>query len=218
MLVLAQNKPAGTGHWEGSIQTPDGNSMDFSVDLDQNAKNEWIGDIDIPARNTKDAPLAKITASGTKLTFGFGAGGPTFAGEVAADGKSIKGELTVGDNSMPFALKWVSEPKVVLPVASPPVAKEFEGFWEGEIAGPDGNTLRVQLKLANTPEGANGVFISVDQGGAEIPINNIKQEGAKLSFELKVAGGTYTGELKEGAIAGTWTQGMYSAPLVFKKK
>jgi len=36
-------------------------------------------------------------------------------------------------------------------------------------------------------------------------------------LELKRIGGAFTGELKEGPLAGEWTQGLVTFPLVFKR-
>jgi len=36
-------------------------------------------------------------------------------------------------------------------------------------------------------------------------------------LELKRIGGAFTGELKEGMLAGEWTQGPGTFPLVFKR-
>ncbi len=218
-LAFPQSKPAGAGHWEGAIQTP-GGDVEIAVDLAQNEKSEWVGDIDIAQRNMKDAPLTSIKIDGAKITFALfaSAGAPAFAGEIAPDGKAIKGDVTVGDTSMPFTLKWVSDAKVALPVKSAPLAKEFEGTWEGTIDTPNA-TLRIQLKLANGADGATGTLISLDQGGVELPMSDIKSEGGKLSFELKAAGGSYSGALNQeaGTITGTWTQGGNSLPLNLKK-
>ena len=50
-----------------------------------------------------------------------------------------------------------------------------------------------------------------------IPITTITQKGSSLKLELKPIGGAYTGELREGALAGQWTQGPGTFPLVFKR-
>jgi hypothetical protein len=216
-LALAQSKPAGSGHWEGTMSPP-GMSASFSVDLAKNDKGIWIGDMDIPDRNMKDAPLSKIAVDGAKVTFALGTG-ISFAADLAPDGKSMKGDATAGPNTFPFDLKWISEPNVVLPAKSPAVSKEFEGVWNGVITTPDGNALRVQLTLANTPDGATGTAVSLDQGNAELAVSPIKQDGKKLAFEMKIAGAAYSGELNAAGteMTGTFTQGEFSTQLTFKK-
>ena len=88
-----------------------------------------------------------------------------------------------------------------------PLTKDFEGDWDGSL-DLNGNVLRLSLKLANQPGGgATGVLISIDQGGAQIPLRAIEQKGAHLKFTVPGVGGSYEGDVKDGQIVGTWTQG-----------
>ena len=45
----------------------------------------------------------------------------------------------------------------------------------------------------------------------------IEQTTAHLKFTVPAIGGSYDGDLKEGQLTGTWTQGPGSMPLSFKK-
>jgi hypothetical protein len=81
----------------------------------------------------------------------------------------------------------------------------------------NGTTLRLRLVLANGPAGATGVLVSLDQNNAEMPISTITQENARLKLILSMISGAFDGELKGGELAGTWTQGPISRPLVFKR-
>ena len=82
----------------------------------------------------------------------------------------------------------------------------------------NGTVLRLTLKLSNQEGGATGTIVSVDQRGSEIPISSITQASSHLKIMLGVIGATYEGDLKEGQIASTWTQGPGSWPLVFKRQ
>ena len=77
--------------------------------------------------------------------------------------------------------------------------------------------LRLVLKLANGATGATGVLVSLDQNNAEIPVTAVQQQGARVKLFVTMIGGTFDGELKGGQLAGTWTQGPLSLPLVFKR-
>jgi hypothetical protein len=59
--------------------------------------------------------------------------------------------------------------------------------------------------------------VSLDQGNIEIPVATITQDGSRLKLLVTMFSGTFDGELKGGELAGTWTQGQLSLPLVFKK-
>ena len=73
------------------------------------------------------------------------------------------------------------------------------------------------MKLANGPDAATGSLVSVDQGGVEIPITTITQTGSHLTLELPSIAGKYSGDLKDGKLVGTWSQGPGSAPLEFTR-
>jgi hypothetical protein len=127
-------------------------------------------------------------------------GDPVFKGRLSADGGSLSGDFMQGGARLPFQLKRTGEATIAEAPKSTPVAKEVEGNWEGSL-NAGGTVLRLKLKLANRPEGgATGHVVSVDQGGAEIPI-----------------GASYSGELKDGRLVGDWKQGPGTLPLVFSR-
>lgn len=54
---------------------------------------------------------------------------------------------------------------------------------------------------------AKGFLVSVDQEGAEVPIDAIVQNGSHLKLIAQAVAGTFEGDLKDGQLAGTWMQG-----------
>jgi hypothetical protein len=214
LSVWAQDGPR--GHWSGSVELPN-QAMAMEVDLDKGA-NGWIGSLSIPAQNATGIPLDAITFANGKCAFHLkGApGDPTFTGTLSADGKTMTGDFTQGPGSFPFKFSRTGDPKVEEPKASPAVAKDFLGTWEGMLEGPG---LHLVLKMSNEASGARAVLISVDQGGGEIPVSAIAQKDSKLTLEVKMVGGQYEAEInKEGSeLSGTWTQGGKGLPLKLKK-
>ena len=163
------------GHWSGSVEIPN-QTLAMEVDLDK-GPNGWIGSISIPAQNASGIPLDAITFTNGKCTFHLkGApGDPTFTGTLSADGKTMTGDFTQGPGgAFPFKFSRTGDPKVEEAKASPALAKDFLGTWEGTLEGPG---LRLVLKMSNDAGGAKAVLISVDQGGAEIPVNRNRSEG-----------------------------------------
>jgi hypothetical protein len=204
------------GHWSGSVEIPD-HPLAMEVDLDKGA-NGWIGSISIPAQNASGIPLDAITFTNGKCSFHLkGApGDPTFTGTLSADGKTMAGDFTQGPGTIPFKFSRTGDPKVEEAKSSPAVSKDFLGTWEGKLDEPG---LRLVLKMSNDASGAKAVLITVDQGGAEIPVSAIKQQGSKLTLLVKMVGGQYEAEIdKEGSeLNGTWTQGGNGLPLKLKK-
>jgi hypothetical protein len=214
LSICAQDGPR--GHWSGSVEVPN-QSLAMEVDLDK-GPNGWIGSISIPAQNASGLPLVAISFADGKCIFHIkGApGDPTFTGTLSADGKSMAGDFTQGPGTFPFKFSRTGDAKVERAKASPAVARQFLGTWEGKLEGPG---LRLVLKISNDAGGANASLISVDQGGAEIPVSAIDQKDAKLKLVVKMVGGQYEGEINQdgSALNGTWTQGGNSLPLVLKK-
>lgn len=214
LAVLAEDGPR--GHWSGAVELPD-RTLAMEIDLD-NGPSGWIGSMSVPDQNAKGIPLDPITFTDGKITIHAkgGPGDPTFKGTLSADGKTMSGDFTQGPGTFPFKFSRKGEPNVTVMKASPAVAKEFLGTWEGKLDGPG---LRLVLKIANDTKGANAVLISVDQGGAEIPVSTIEQKESKLTLIVQMVGGRYEGEMnKEGSeLNGTWSQAGNDLPLKLKK-
>jgi hypothetical protein len=220
-LVAAQavsaQTPSASGHWTGVLDTP-AQPLDVEVDLKPGTPPEWVGTISIPAQNLKAFPLSSIEVQGTSVSFVMAnvPGTPTFKGTLAADGATLSGDFSQGGGSIPFRMTRKGDAVFAAPAKSTVVTKELEGTWNGSL-DVGGTTLRLTLKLANVLEMATGTIVSVDQGGVEIPITTIIQAGSTLTLELPSIGGSYSGELKDGKLVGTWKQGPGSAPLEFTR-
>jgi len=214
LSLWAQDGPR--GHWSGSVELPN-RSLAMELDLD-NGPNGWKGSISIPAQNASGIALDGITFTGGKITFHLKAapGDPTFTGTLSADAKTMTGDFAQGPGTFPFKFTRTGDPKVEEAKASPAVAKQFLGTWEGTLEGPG---LRLVLKMSNDTTGAKAILVSVDQGGAEIPVSAIDQKDSKLILTVKMVGGSYDAEInKEGSeLNGTWTQGGNGLPLKLKK-
>jgi len=126
--AMAQNSPAAAttppatappsltpggqpGHWEGVIEIP-GQPLAFDLDFVIAPDGSITGDITIPLQSAKDLPLEKISVTGNQAaaTIKGVPGDPTFKGEIAADGASVKGRFTQGGGSFPFTWTRVKDP------------------------------------------------------------------------------------------------------------
>jgi hypothetical protein len=206
------------GHWEGSINLPD---FDLNIQVDlAKAAGKWKGTISIPQQNVKGLPLADISVAGSAVSFAMKGvpGDPRLKGTLSADGKAMTGDFTQGTSSMPFKLARTGDAKFEDLPKSTAITNDLEGSWEGAL-DIQGKQLRLVFKLARQADGTgSGVVISVDQGGAEIPIAAVIQNAAQVKILVPVVVGTYEGELKGGELTGTWTQGPNKWPLALKRK
>jgi hypothetical protein len=215
--ALAQPAAAPSGHWEGTIQVP-GQELKIEVDLAKTG-DTWEGRVSIPAQGMKGFPLSSISVQGDAVSFAMKGipGDPTFTGTLAKDGKALSGTFTQGGGTIPFALTRTGEAKIEPLPKSTAITKEVEGSWEGSL-DIDGTVLRLLARLSNGPDGTGtGTLVSLDQGGAEIPIGAVIQDGEKIKLLVPAIVGTYEGALKDGQLSGTWTQGPRSWPLVLKR-
>jgi hypothetical protein len=215
-VTVAQSTTAPAGHWEGAIQTP-GQELKIQIDLAA-AGDKWEGTITIPAQNLKGFPLSAITVQGDTVSFAMQnvPGNPQFKG-VVKDGNTLAGDLTQGGGTVPFALTRTGDARIEPVPKSTPISKDLAGTWAGNLDA-NGTILRLVLKLSNQAGGAaTGTLVSVDQGGAEIPVVAVIQTGTHLKLVVRSISGTYEGDMKDGQLTGTWSQGSGSLPLVFKR-
>ena len=210
--------PAPSGHWEGTIDVP-GQPIAIQVDLAKLGE-KWDGAITMPSQNIKGLPLSNLQLSEETANFAIlnAPGNPSFSGRVAKDGKSITGTFSQGGGSTPFQLKRTGEARLEAPPKSTPITKELEGSWAGTLDA-DGTLLRLALKLTNDAKAgaATGSMISLDQNGVQIPLTSVVQKDTHVTLILRPINGTYVGDLKDGQLVGTWTQGPKSRPLIFKR-
>lgn len=94
-----------TGRWAGAIDLP-GSKLAFDVDLARAGGGGCSGDISIPAQGARDVALQDLRVAGDSVRFTISGipGAPTFAGTVAADGRSVSGRFSQGGSQFPFAM------------------------------------------------------------------------------------------------------------------
>jgi hypothetical protein len=181
----------------------------------KNAKGEWTGSIAILAGGILDAPLSAISVKDATVKFSLIGmpHEPSFEGKLSADGNALDGDAMSDQGLVPFHMKRNGEADVKLPPPSTPVAKEWEGSWEGVVKVPNGPQFRVVMKLS----GASGKLISVDEGGQEFLLISITHKDKQLQF--RTLRGKFSGTVNDGAseIAGDYAVGGLNVPLVFKR-
>ena len=217
-VIQAQTAPSARGHWEGTIDVP-GQQLAISVDLTKKADEVWSGTISIPAQGVKALPLSDVAVNGDAVSFAMKGvpGDPQFSGKVSAEPHTLSGQFTQAGMGMTFTLAWKGEPRIEAAPKSTKVSTDLEGFWEGTLS-VGATQLRLVVKLANDSEAARGTLVSLDQGGAEIPITQITQSDSVLTLVVGPINGRYEGTLKDGQLAGIWTQGPQSFPLTLKRQ
>jgi hypothetical protein len=219
--LRAQTTPDPSGHWEGAVQTS-GMTIVVEIDLARNASGEWMGTFGQPQQNLKGVPLSNVSADGRTVKFQVGnvAGERTFEGTLGADGKSLTGDYASPvAGTVVFNLVRTGEAHIAPRPKNAAVAKELEGAWEGTLEVDSG--LHLRLTIANQADGTSvASLINVDEGRLEVPVSTIEQSAANVTLTIDAIGGSWTGTINGSGteLNGTYSQGPFSAPLVFKRK
>ena len=171
-------------------------------------------------QNIRALPLTGIEVNGTggDLRDEERARQPHVHGQLSDDGAALTGEFTQGDLKGPFKLAQAGEAVVPPPPPKSSAITKETRRQLGRCPRRRRNTLRLNLKLASAADGTStGMIVSVDQGNAEIPVTTITQTGAHVEFTVSMVNAIYKGDLKDGRLVGTWTQGPGTLPLEFAR-
>jgi hypothetical protein len=102
--------------------------------------------------------------------------------------------------------------------AQAPAQWKFEGLWLGTLEAGQVK-LRVVLKVQKAGDGWAATLDSVDQGAKDLPVDSVAVDGDTVKFEMPKLRAGFSGKRSaDGSeIAGTWTQGAASLPLVLRR-
>lgn len=207
------------GHCEGSF-TLNNREIGVTLDLAKNAKSGWIASMGMPAEKVTGLVVMNVTVSGNSVSF------------TAVELQMAKVELTLGPDgqmkgtiaspqgAIPVQFKRTGKAMVELIPASPAVAREFEGDWEGLLQTP-GRAFRIIIHLKNQPDNTVAATIDTpDTGGFGLPLNDVKQVGRQIEFGVKIAHANFKGSLNQESteIAGQFGHEENRAELTLRKR
>jgi hypothetical protein len=222
VALQAQAAADPSGHWEGVIRA-DTMEITIEIDLARDAQGALAGRFSNLAQNVRGFPLSSVGVDGTAVTFAIAAaGGGVFRGSVGSDGQSIRGAFsTRGADSqpleLPFELTRTGAARIEAAPTSPAIGAQLEGAWSGTLE-VEGTPRPLRLKLLNHADGTATGFLITGEG-VEIAIARIEQQASSVTLDVSNIGGRYVGTLSGDGLelAGTWTQGPFTAPLVFRR-
>ena len=97
-----------------------------------------------------------------------------------------------------------------------PGQEAFGGTWAGVLEiGPQ--QLRLKLEIGFDDSTPTGTLVSIDQGGARIPLDEFSINGREVAFRASSAALSYTGTLKDEKIEGIFRQGGLEVDLTFER-
>src|SRR5262245_41721945 len=97
----------------------------------------------------------------------------------------------------------------------------LEGDWYGALNVP-ASVLHLKLTIKQeTGARMSAVLVSIDQGGATIPVSAIDVVNDSLRFSVATVGASFAGKIvgtgDTAEIQGDWSQGGMDLPLTFKR-
>ena len=118
-----------------------------------------------------------------------------------------------------FSTAWAQTPAVHKPQL-PRSPSPLEGHWSGSLQAGEA-VLHLVLHASKAEDGSFKATIdSLDQGVYGIEVTSFTQKDSTLHFNVASVGASYEGRFAadHGSIAGDWTQGSASLPLVFHRQ
>ena len=207
-----------SGHWVGTVNLP---TMEIAIEVDfvKSASGLFSGTLSTPPQKVFGLPLSKVDVTATSIAFAARTD-QSFAGALSADGNTIAGAYSMEDYLFAFTLTRMGTATIYPVRSSAPIAKNLEGTWNGTLAA-NGIRMRIVLKLANHANGTStGTLTNLDEGSLVIPIATITQKGSSLTLGFEAVEGSYTSTLSADhtELTGTWTQGVSSGPMTFRRE
>jgi hypothetical protein len=214
----AQSEQPAFGHWKTTLSLPTG-ELALELDLGKGADGAVVGTMSQPAQQIKGLPLSKVVVNGKTVSFDVpGGGDASFSGSVSDDGKSLAGNLSNLQGTLPVTFERTGDAVIAPPPVSAPITKQLEGTWSGTLEAL-GQQFRLVMTLTNHPDKTStGTIVNVDQGGLAVPVT-IEQHDADITIVAPATGATYKATLDAAgtALTGTFSQAGLSLPLVFRR-
>ena len=203
------------GDWQGTLNA-EGAELRLVLHLTKASDGSLkatLDSIDQPGAN--GIPVNSVTLKDSKLSLEVAAVHGTYEGKVAADGKTITGTWTQGQD-LPLEFKRAAAP--IKTEHKPAKPSDIDGTWSGTLDTGSAK-LRIVFHISNTEDGLVATMDSPDQSIKGMPTTSVTRDGTSLKIELKQIRGSFSGKIAAdlSSIDGEWSQGGASLPLVFKR-
>jgi uncharacterized protein len=202
------------GDWEGTLDTGMG-QLRLVLHVTKSADGALKATLDSIDQGANGIPVKSVTLKDSKLNLDVAAVQGTYAGTVAADGKTISGTWSQGKE---LPLEFKRGTALVKTGHKPAKPSDIDGTWEG-VLDTGMSKLRIVFHIGNTADGLIATMDSPDQNVKGMPTTGVTRDGASLKIEAKQIKGLYSGKIAADlqTIDGTWSQGGADLPLVLKR-
>jgi D-alanyl-D-alanine-carboxypeptidase/D-alanyl-D-alanine-endopeptidase len=194
-FTSAQEKPMVHGEFVGAL-----GPLHLKLHIAVASDGSLTGTLDSPDQGASGLQCTDFHREGQTLSFSVPAVHGNWRGSVDNDGATLTGTWTQG-TPMPLTF---SRDSFVL--AAKPSA--VDGIWLGTLQAAS-QPLRIQVTIKSDNTGQEFCTMdSIDQGSFNLVCSNIAYADRKLSFDIPVVHGRWTGELSDdrNVLTGIWNQ------------
>jgi len=208
------------GAWQGTLQAG-AMSLRLKFRIGPNADGAWRAEMDSVDQGVTALAASSASFDAPTVKVNFNQIGGSFQGDLNADQSQLAGTWTQGGQTFPLKLERAKAEAAPAPESEADYAytsqTELQGHWRGTLAIQTVK-LRIVFHIAKKPDATyTATLDSPDQGGGHVPSSSVTFAAPKAHLEWNGIAATYDGELKDGKLDGTLTQGGAQLPLVLQR-
>jgi hypothetical protein len=194
-----------SGPWQGKLAVDAKTNLTIQFTFAKHPDGTYGVVVDSPDNPAiKNVPASSVSFTAGSLKLNVTALSGSYAGTLK-DGK-LDGKWTQPGGTLPLVLSPYQ--KAVLSKAA---MDTLAGGWHGPVAGAP---LTFVARFKRNDKGEFTGSLSVpEQGGVELPMDEIQFADNKLDFKISRVHGEYVGTYANGAFTGTWSQTGAPAPV-----
>jgi hypothetical protein len=209
-------RPSIEGTWQGTLTLP-GRSLRLAFRIHRQAGGGYGAVMDSLDQGLDGIPVDKVTFQQGKVRMDLKALDGFYQGDLKGTA-TMEGTWHQHGHALPLALKRTSTNYELEKKSDSIDVSPVLGTWEGKMVLPEGS-LRILFHISRKQDGSIlATMDSPDQSAVGIPVSKVTVKGKAVTFEVSMAGGTYTGTLqKPGTLTGTWEQSGLKFHLALKR-
>jgi hypothetical protein len=191
--IAAANDVA--GKWDAVAVAPNGREYKIQLEF-VNQEGKLGGSMSGPQGSI---PLEQVEFNGKELSYGFTIPQGQYKVKLNLEEGTLKGTFTAPDG----ASGTLSASRA--PATAAPAGPSLAGIWNLTAKDSGGREHKLKLSLKEEEAGLKGHFILSE--GETIPVTELKQDGAELTFKVTGRNGLFNVKL---AMVGSSLKGTYS--------
>jgi hypothetical protein len=208
------------GAWQGTLQAG-GMALRLNFKIGTNADGTYRAEMDSVDQGVTGMPASSVSFDAPAVKVEFKQIRGTFQADLSADNSQFKGTWTQMGKTFPLTVD-----RAKADAAQPAESEknyaytsksDFQGHWQGTLAIKQ-MKLRLVFNVARLPDATYAATMdSLDQGARSIPATTVDYTAPKAHLEWAGIGATFDGQIQNGKLNGTFTQGGQKIPLVLQR-